>query len=184
MSFITAAVANSPVGSYPVTPSGLTSNNYTITFDNGFLSITPAALTVTTVNVTKTYGDNNPAFTVNYAGFISGDSPSDLGGSLSFNTAAVTNSPVGSYPVTPSGLTSNNYTITFDNGSLSVTPASLTVTTVNTSKTYGDNNPAFTVNYAGFISGTRPATWAAACRSTAPPWPTVPSVRTRSRRAA
>ena len=120
-------MANSPVGSYPVTPSGLTSNNYTITFDNGSLSVTPASLTVTTVDATRVYGQDNPAFAVDYAGFVNGNTASDLGGALAFNTAAARNSPVGSYPVMPRGLSSANYTITFSSGNLTVTPASLTV---------------------------------------------------------
>jgi hypothetical protein len=43
-----------------------------------------------------------------------------LGGALTFNTTATTGSPVGSYPIVPSGLTSPNYNITFVNGTLSI----------------------------------------------------------------
>src|SRR5207253_5966683 len=51
-----------------------------------------------------------PSFTVSYSGFVLGESNSALGGSLAFATSAITSSPVGSYSITPSGLTSANYT--------------------------------------------------------------------------
>jgi hypothetical protein len=47
-----------------VTPSGLTSGNYNITFAKGTLSVTKAPLTVTTKDATKVYGANNPTFDV------------------------------------------------------------------------------------------------------------------------
>jgi hypothetical protein len=43
-----------------------------------------------------------------------------LGGTLAFATPATVASPPGSYAITPSGLTSSNYAITFVDGTLSV----------------------------------------------------------------
>src|SRR5207237_2313028 len=66
-----SATASSDVGAYSVTPGGLTSTNYTITFVDGTLDITPAALSVTTDAIpatvavdhfTKIYGSANPGF--------------------------------------------------------------------------------------------------------------------------
>src|SRR5207253_2624433 len=116
LTFTTTATTASSVGAYAVTPSGLTSSNYTITFINGTLNVTPAALTVTTNDVSKIYGQANPVFAVSYVGFVNSDTPRALGGSLTFTTTATTASSVGAYAVTPSGLTSSNYTITFVNG--------------------------------------------------------------------
>ena len=65
-----------------------------------------------TVNhTTKVYGQSNPAFGVQYSGFVNGDTANSLGGILAFNTAATPASDVGSYDVTASGLSSNNYAI-------------------------------------------------------------------------
>ncbi|HEV7221543.1 MAG TPA: MBG domain-containing protein, partial [Pirellulales bacterium] len=108
---------------YPVTPSGLTSSNYAITFKDGTLTVTPAALTVTADNASKVYGSANPAFTANYQGFVNGDASTSLGGALAFATSATSASDVGSYSVTPSGLTSGNYAITFQDGTLTITKA-------------------------------------------------------------
>src|SRR5207249_2893444 len=70
---------------------------------------------------------------------------------LTFTTAATAASDVGGYPVTPGGLTSTDYAITCVAGSLSVTPAPLTVTVADATRLYGTANPAFT----GTVSGVR-----------------------------
>jgi hypothetical protein len=49
---------------------------------------------------------------------VGNDTPAMLGGVPQFQTAAVPPSPVGAYPVLVSGLTSNNYAITFKAGTL------------------------------------------------------------------
>ena len=121
-----ARAAGESVGSYLITPSGLTSGNYAITFNPGALSITKAALTVTADNKTKTYGATDPAFTASYVGFVNSETPTVLGGTLAFARAAGEN--VGSYLITPSGLISGNYAITFVNGTLTVTPAPVLMT--------------------------------------------------------
>ena len=60
------------------------------------------------------------AFTVRYSGFVLGEGPGVLGSTLSFSTPATASSPAGSYAVTPAGLTSGNYAITFVSGTLTV----------------------------------------------------------------
>ncbi len=153
----TAADATSGVGSYPIAVTLGANPNYTVTPTNGVLTVTKAALTVTTNAATKVYGAGNPAFSVSYATFVNGDTAASLGGTLVFTTAATTASAAGSYDVTPSGLTSANYTITFVKGTLTVTKAPLTVTTNAATKVYGAANPAFTVSYATLVNGDTPA---------------------------
>src|SRR5207249_5637996 len=68
--------------------------------------VNKAPLSITADPKTKVYGEPNPAFTVSYFGFVLGQGPDVLGGTLSFATAASTASTVGSYSITPSGLTS------------------------------------------------------------------------------
>ncbi len=153
LTFSSAATAASPVGVYGVTPSGLTSSNYSITFADGTLDVTPASLTVTAIHASKVYGQNNPSFAASYAGFVNGDNAGGLTGSLIFTRAATVSSPVGTYGITPSGLTSSDYSITFADGTLDVTPASLTVTAIHASKVYGQNNPSFAASYTGFVNG-------------------------------
>ena len=146
----TLAFARAPgenVGSYLITPSGLTSGNYTITFNTGNLTINKAALSVTADAKTKTYGATDPSFTVTYAGFVNNETPAALGGTLAFARAPGEN--VGSYLITPSGLTSGNYAISFNTGTLGITKAILSVTANPTTKSYGAIDPALTFAVSG-----------------------------------
>jgi hypothetical protein len=127
LDFHTAATAASHVagGPYAVTPGGLTSANYAIVFVGGHLTVTPAPLTVTANDATTTFGVALPRFTARYVGLVNGDTPASLGGTLSFATSAKPFGPVSGSPVaiTPSGLTSPDYHITFVNGRLTIVPA-------------------------------------------------------------
>src|SRR5207253_796906 len=55
-------------------------------------------------------------------------------------------------------LASANYSFTFASGTLTITKATLTVTADNTSRGYGDANPAFTASFSGFKNGETLAT--------------------------
>jgi hypothetical protein len=156
LTFMTPATAPSPVGNYPITPGGQTATNYTITYANGTLTVNPAPLTITADNKTKVYGDPLPTLTATYSGFVLGEGPGVLQGVLTLTTAATAASPVGNYAITPGGQTATNYAITYVNGTLAVRPAPLTITADNKTKVYGDNLPAFTASYSGFVLGEGP----------------------------
>ncbi|SNT23981.1 filamentous hemagglutinin family N-terminal domain-containing protein, partial [Noviherbaspirillum humi] len=153
LSLATSATTASNVGSYAITPSGQSSGDYSISYVPGTLTVTPATLTVTADDKSRLYGDANPAFSASYAGFRNGDTAAGLAGNLSFSTPANTASNVGSYAVTPSGQSSGNYSISYVDGTLSITPAPLTVTADNASRQYGLANPVFTASYSGFKNG-------------------------------
>jgi hypothetical protein len=139
------------VGAYPITPSGLSSANYAITFANGTLTINKATLTITANNFTKAYdgtaysGGNG----VTYSGFVTGETAATAGmftGTLAYSGTSQGATAVGSsYTIIPSGLSSANYTIIYVNGTLTIsaTPPpvkqSQTITVPATiNKTYGD----------------------------------------------
>ncbi|WP_424934816.1 MBG domain-containing protein, partial [Amaricoccus macauensis] len=153
LGFTTAAGITSDVGDYDVAATGLTSGNYEIAYEAGTLTIDPAQLTVTTDDATRTYGAANPDFTASYSGFVLGQDASDLDGTLGFTTAAGLTSDVGDYDVAAAGLTSGNYEIAYEVGTLTIDPAQLTVTTDDASRTYGAENPDFTASYSGFVLG-------------------------------
>jgi hypothetical protein len=118
----TSATASSKVGSYSITESGATAVNYNVTFQNSTLTVTKAPLTITADNKIKKQGTPNPTFTATYSGFVNGDTVASLSTAVSFSTTANTLSPVGTYPITPKGANGANYTITFVNGTLTITP--------------------------------------------------------------
>ena len=122
--YATTATQSSPVGTYPIVPTLVDPDsklgNYTVTSVNGTLTINPALLTITADDATKILNAPNPAFTASYSGFVLGEGPDVLSGTLSCTTTAITNSPVGGYPITCSGQTSTNYAITYVAGTLHV----------------------------------------------------------------
>src|SRR5262249_19431619 len=127
--------------------------NYTTSHRQITQPVAAAPLTVTARGATKVYGQANPGFSATFQGFVLGQDPSVLTGSLGFTTAATASSHVGHYAVTPAGLTSGNYAIAFVAGDLVVTPAPLAVRADDRSKTYGAPLPTFTASYAGFANG-------------------------------
>ena len=105
--------------------------NYTSASAAATIVIAPAALTVQAANAGKVYGAALPAFTATGTGFVNGDSMASLGGALAFATSATATSAPGTYAITPSGVSSPNYSITFAAGTLTVAKAatSLALTT-------------------------------------------------------
>jgi hypothetical protein len=77
-----------------------------------------------------------------------------------FTTASAA-SHVGSYAIYAGGAASNDYAISYVTGTLSVTPAPLTITANNATKMYGAALPALTASYSGFVNGDGPASLAA-----------------------
>ena len=68
-----------------------------------------------------TFGDAAPTYTVSYDGFVNNETNAVLGGTLALACDYVKDqSGVGTYTITPSGYTSDNYAITFTKGTLTV----------------------------------------------------------------
>jgi hypothetical protein len=144
----------SGVGSYAIVAT-ITDPGYTGSA-SGTLTVSPAALTVTANNASRTYGTANPSFTAVISGLVNGDTAAVVSGTASLTTTATLGSPVGSYAITPSlgSLSAANYTFAnFVNGMLSVTPVLLTVKAGDTNRPYGAANPPFGASYLGFTNG-------------------------------
>ncbi len=117
----------------------------------GTFTITKAPLTIKADNKTRLYGNNNPVLTVSYTGFKNNETSATAGfGTPSITATATTTSDVGNYDIIPSGALSNNYSFTYQNGTLRVDKASLTVTAQNQTREYGNPNPELTLTYSGF----------------------------------
>jgi photosystem II stability/assembly factor-like uncharacterized protein len=103
------------------------------------LSVNKASLTATAENKTKTYGDDNPLFTISYSGFKWTDNPSVIDIAPSISSIATSTSNTGAYPITLTGGTDNNYMITNLNGTLTILPKDQTITFSTLSdRTIGD----------------------------------------------
>jgi histone deacetylase complex regulatory component SIN3 len=169
----TIASTASHVGSYAITASGAVSSDYAISYVTGSLSITPAALTITADNKTKVYGSGLPVLTASYAGWVNGDTPASLTTLPSLSTTASASSHVGSYAITTGGAASSDYAISYVTGTLSITPAALTITASNQTKVYGAALPTLTASYNGWVNGDTPASLT-----------TLPSIRTTATAAS
>ncbi len=126
-SFGSAGVGNAK----PVTASlglgGTDAGNYLLTQPVGLsANITQATLTIAANNASKTKGSPNPPLGVSYSGFGVGEGVGILITAPTVATTAVTDSPVGSYPITASGADAGpNYIVQYLAGLLTVNPVSL-----------------------------------------------------------
>ena len=172
----TVGTYNSPnVGSASSVTSSLTAGNYQAasgtslsnyvlpTSVTATASITPASLTVTAnndakfVTQTDTVGYNN----VSYSGFVGGQGPSVLGGTLLVTRSNMgagngASDPAGTYTgvLVPSGLISSNYSISYVNGNYTIVPVDqLLVKVSNTSISYR-SSPTYTIASAQYLSST------------------------------
>ncbi|HTC76234.1 MAG TPA: MBG domain-containing protein [Edaphobacter sp.] len=153
ITYATTATTTSPIGTYPIVPtvSGAATSNYTVTTTNGILTVAPSTLTVTANSANRVYGAPNPVFTGTTTGLLNGDTVT-----TAFTSPAVTNSPVGTYPIIPtvSGAATSNYNVVPVNGTLTITqnPSSLVINVDNAARPYGAPNP----NFAGSVNGVLP----------------------------
>jgi hypothetical protein len=120
--------AGEDVGNYSITAGTFSapSANYSAPSFTGSptLTINPASLTITADDKTRPEATANPPFTATYSGFVSGEGPANLSGSLVLSTPAVVASPPGNYSINPSGHTASNYVIGYVDGVLTVTAVS------------------------------------------------------------
>lgn len=152
LDFSTAATTNSDVGTYAITPFGASLDGATFNFVPGTLTIDPVPLNIAINNMTRIYGASNPTFSATYTGLVAGDTLSDITG-FTMGTTATTTSGVGDYTITAAGATSSNYTITQSDGTLTVDPASLTITGDDQTVAYGTSHNALTATYSGLVAG-------------------------------
>ncbi len=135
------ATAASPVGDYANTCSGAADPNYTIDYVAGSQHVAAASVTVQASSATMVYGCTPPAITPTVTGLVNGEGVSVLGTGLNCSTAATATSNVGSYASTCSGASDPNYNVTYASGTVTVTPAVLTVTANNQTMQFGTQCP-------------------------------------------
>ncbi|MEP1097385.1 MAG: MBG domain-containing protein [Cyclobacteriaceae bacterium] len=116
------------------------------------LVVDKATLTAIADVKSKTYGDANPSFPVSYTGFVNGEVSSVLDILPSAGTSASSSSDVGTYDITVSGGTDDNYSYSYVSGTLTINRASLMVFADDQTKVFGDPLPEFTFSYGGFVN--------------------------------
>ena len=149
----TAAASGSPAGSYPTTCSGAVDPNYSISYQGGNATVEPATLVVTASSASITYGGAAPTVTASYSGFVNGDDVSSLTTPPTCSTPVTSVTAVGSYSSSCTGAVDTNYSMTYIDGSVQVTPAPLTITAPSETMVYGTAVPTLGASYSGFVVG-------------------------------
>ena len=103
-------------------PGALRNDNLLVTYSPGKVTINKAVISVKVNDITRPYGEANPALTVIYSGFVPGENlqNSDVTGTHTVSTTATQISPVSppTYPITLTigTLVSSNYSFNLING--------------------------------------------------------------------
>ncbi|TDK50633.1 beta strand repeat-containing protein, partial [Algoriphagus formosus] len=146
-------VSGENVGTYAINLGTLDAGpNYTINFTPANFEINAATLTITAdAGQSKVYGEADPIFTYQAAGFENGDNENILTGVLS----RVAGESVGNYTINQGTLDAgSNYTINYTAAEFEITPATLNITAdAGQSKVYGNTDPVFSYQAMGFENG-------------------------------
>lgn len=140
------------VGKYEISANVKASSNpnYKVTVtDNGTLTVSQKAVTVTVKDTVKTYGDKDPKFTYDAVGLVEG------GAALKSETITrAEGEKVGTYKVDVAfeDGANPNYKLTLKSGSLKVTQKAVTLTADNVTKLFGESDPELTYTVEGLVS--------------------------------
>jgi subtilase family serine protease len=120
--------------------------NYQNATSSVSLSINKAPLIIGANNASRVYGATNPVFSGTMNGAVNGDALNQT-----FSTTATISSPAGIYAIVPSASGTNlpNYSVTANNGVLTILPAPTTTTF-----TLSNQNLTLTATVASTSSGT------------------------------
>ena len=134
-------------GTYTITPTGTaTQGNYTVSFVAGTFTINRKAVTVKADNKSKTYGGTDPTLTATVSGTIGTDT-------VTYTLSRASGSNAGTYTITPTGnATQGNYSVTYQTGTFTINPASVTLTANSGTKTYNGSNQSVT-GFTASVSG-------------------------------
>lgn len=150
--FQTEATQGSSVGKYEVTAANGVPINYDLgEITAGTLSVTPASLTIKANDATREYYSDEPNFSYTCSGFVNNDNESVLSSTPTLSTTATKTSSVGTYEIEVSETSTPNYSISYVNGTLTITPRTLMASVGNYERAYNEENPEFEVKYDGFV---------------------------------
>ena len=147
ISYTTQRASGEDAGNYTIIPTGdAIQGNYNVTFESGNLAIGRAPATVIPVNMTKTYGDNDPVFSAT----VSGLKNSDVASVITYTFSRATGEDAGNYTIAASGDSiQGNYEVTYSTGKLAIERAAVKVTADNITVEYGSSVPTLKATVTG-----------------------------------
>ncbi|MCF8357958.1 MAG: T9SS type A sorting domain-containing protein [Prolixibacteraceae bacterium] len=105
------------------------------------LTVEKAKLQVTARDVEKTYGEENPEFTLSYSGFVNSDNKSMLNTVPLASTTATQTSSAGNYTITFDNGEDSNYSFVYIEGKFTINKASQAITFIELPEANSDNSP-------------------------------------------
>ena len=117
--------------------------NYDVTVIPAELTINKKAITLTVDAASKTYGDEDPAFTASFGeGDLVGEDKID------YTLIREEGENAGTYQIT-TGIANDNYDVTVVPANLTIRRKAATITADSKTKTYGDSDPVLTAVVSG-----------------------------------
>ena len=138
----TTATKDSPAGVYEAYGTGGEAANYEFAYNTATFEV--YSKTITANSYTREYGEENPAFDY---------SPVQPKGTPELSCKATEDSPVGTYTILLNQGTIPVDGIEYVEGTLTITPAELTVTVADEEIEMGEEIPAFKLSYEGWKNG-------------------------------
>ena len=131
-----------------------TNTNYASATMTVNLVVNKAALTVTANSQTVSYGTALAPYSYAITGLVNGDTQATATtGAPSLSTTPANPVNAGTYTIntTAGTMASSNYSLSFVNGTVTITKPTLTVTANNFSRVYGAANPTFSAVVTGAV---------------------------------
>ncbi len=147
---------DTPVGTYEIKVAAGQIDYPNLILVGGTLTVTKAPLLIKADDQTMKQAGSMPELTVSYSGFKNGETEAVLTRKPTASTTATPESALGEYPITVYGGDARNYTLSYENGTMTVTEADpVTIAVVNAEREYGEENPTFEYTVTGgAIQGT------------------------------
>ena len=170
LSGVLSRMPGEDAGTYAILQGTLAaSTNYSLVYVGTNLTIWPNWLLVMAEDQSRSYGATNPVLTISYSGFVGTDGVTNLTELPQASTLAQAGSAVGDYEITVTGGSATNYRLTLVSGTMTVTPAELTVVAGDASRGYGTTNPVLSGTITGIQNNDNiTATYSSTATATSP----------------
>ena len=133
----TTAIITTDAGTESITVSGGSDTNYSFSYTSANLTINKATLTATADDKSRKYGEVNPAFTITFIGFKNGEDKSVIDTEPMASTTASATTNAGAADISLIGGSDTNYSITLENGVLTIVEIAPSIETANPTNVTG-----------------------------------------------
>ena len=144
LNYTLSRAAGQNVGQYDITVTLGSNPNYAVETVGAKLTITQKTATVKADDMTKTYGDADPALTAQTAGIVGTDT-------LNYTLSRAEGDNVGTYTITVTLGSNPNYAVTATGATLTITQKAATIKADDKTKTYGAADPELTAVIDGQV---------------------------------